>query len=78
MFSYGKIDATVPDVLIHKARIAIQTQPSERQSAIVRTPVCHRPDTRASDIEIADLASTVWTPAYHGPDARTTDMEIAF
>jgi hypothetical protein len=36
-----------------------------------------RPDACASDMEIADLTSTVRTPAYHGPDARTIDMEIA-
>jgi hypothetical protein len=37
----------------------------------------NRLDARASDMEIADLASIVRTPAFHGPDTRTTDMEIA-
>jgi hypothetical protein len=36
-----------------------------------------RPDARASDMEIADLTSTVRTPANHGLDVRTTDIEIA-
>jgi hypothetical protein len=35
------------------------------------------PDTRATNMEIADSTSTVRTTAYHGPDARIADMEIA-
>jgi hypothetical protein len=54
------------------------TQGKNRNSnTTVQMPVCHRPDVRASDMEIEDLASTFRTPAYHGPDLCTTDMEIA-
>jgi len=42
----------------------------------VLTQVCHRPDARASNMEIADSPSTVQTLAFHGPDARTVNMEI--
>jgi len=36
-----------------------------------------RPDARATNMEIADLTSTVRMPALHGPDVRIADMEIA-
>jgi hypothetical protein len=58
-----------PDARLHKA--------SSHSNSTVRTSVCHGPDARSTDMEIADLTSTVRTPAYHGPDARTRDMEIA-
>jgi hypothetical protein len=66
---YGNTAATV------RTRFSLR---QESQFKFNRPNVCqHGPDARASDMEIAHLASTVRMPAYHGPDARTTDMEIA-
>jgi hypothetical protein len=42
----------------------------------VWTPLYHRLDARASDMEIVDSTSTVQMPAFLGPDARTVNMEI--
>jgi len=51
-----------PDVLLLKARIVIQIQPSGRAF---------------NRYGIANSTSTVRTLAFHGPDARTVNMEIA-
>jgi hypothetical protein len=69
MFSYGKIDAT-----FRTTWIPVRTHSYIRQESQFKY---NHPDERASDMEIADLASTIRTLAFHGPDARTTDMEIA-
>jgi hypothetical protein len=52
----------------------------ELQFKFNRSDVCqHGPDAAAcsTDMEIADLTSTVRTPTFHGTDARTVNMEIA-
>jgi hypothetical protein len=65
---YGKSAATV-----RTTWIPVRTRFSLRQESQFKY---NRPDVRSTNMEIADLTSTVWTPAYHGPDARSTNMEI--
>jgi hypothetical protein len=50
---------------------------NRNSNSTVRTPVCHRPDACAPDMENVYSVSTDRTPTYHGLDARNTYMEIA-
>jgi len=57
-------------VLTHKARIAIQTQPSGRQSAMVRRSVCPGLDARSLSKETTCSGrTTVWTTVPYRPHA---------
>jgi hypothetical protein len=73
---YGKIAATV-----RTTWIPVRTRYSLRQvrnsDSTVRTSVCHGPDVRSTDMEIACRRSTVRTAIPHGPDVRSLSKETS-
>jgi hypothetical protein len=72
---YGKIAATV-----RMMWIPVRTRYSLRQvrnsNSTVQTSVCHGPDARSTDMEIACRRSTVRTAIPHGPDVQSLSKEV--